>query len=61
MVKRRDIDYVMWGLERRTQVNLCQRIETCIDGTKTGVLDLLQEKHGRYLLTVHAVSGVKEA
>ncbi len=31
------------------------------DDTKTGVSHLFWEKHGRYLLTIHAVSGVQAA
>jgi hypothetical protein len=32
-----------------------------LDDTKTGVSQVSWEKHGRYLLTVHAVSGVQAA
>ena len=31
------------------------------DDTKTGVSPVSWEKHGRYLLTIHAVSGVQAA
>jgi hypothetical protein len=32
-----------------------------LDDTKTGVFEVSWEKHGRYLLTIHAVSGVQAA
>ena len=31
------------------------------DDTKTGASQVSWEKHGRYLLTIHAVSGVQAA
>jgi hypothetical protein len=60
-VKRRGFDHVMYGIERRMQMNLRLRIEMNQDGIQTGVVPLLRERHGRNLLTDHAMSGVQEA
>jgi hypothetical protein len=43
------------------QMNLRLRIEMNQDGIQTGVVPLLRERHGRNLLTDHAMSGVQEA
>ena len=37
MVKRRDIDHVRYGRERRAQANLCRRIETLQMISKPGL------------------------
>src|SRR5215471_18682785 len=37
MVKRRDIDHVRYGRERRAQANLCRRIETLQMTSKPGL------------------------
>jgi hypothetical protein len=58
MVKRRELDHVRYGRERRAQANLCGSIETDMDDIKTGVSQMLREKHGGNLPTGHAVSGV---
>ena len=59
MVKRRD-SLITSGKDGRGK---CKRTadeasKGSLDGTKTGVSPVPWEKHGRYLLTVHAVSGV---
>jgi hypothetical protein len=61
MVKRRD-SLITSSKDGRDE---CKRsadeASKGLDDTKTGVSQVSWEKHGRYLLTIHAVSGVQAA
>ena len=62
MVKRRDIDRVMWGSERRAKANLWvkHRNRTMV-ASKTGAYSLPREQQGGYLLIGPVVSGAEQA
>jgi hypothetical protein len=52
----------MCGSERRAKANLWVKAsKQNYDGTKTGAYARFRDKHGRYLLTGHAVSGAEQA
>ena len=62
MVKRRDSP-IMSSRNKRDECKLTsdEASKQNYDGTKTGAYARFRDKHGRYLLTGHAVSGVEEA
>jgi hypothetical protein len=60
-VKRRDNDYVKYGVERRAQANLWRSIERNLDDIKTRACRVFWEKCERNPLTVRTVSGVEGA
>jgi hypothetical protein len=58
VVKRRGVDHVMYGWERRTQVNPRSSIETYLDDVKTGVSEGCRDQSGGNLCTGQTASGV---
>jgi len=58
VVKRRGLDQVMYGWERRAQANLRWSIETDLDDVKTGVFEGFRDQSGGSLCTGQAASGV---
>ena len=61
MVKRRGIRSRHVGMRKTSANEPLMTHRKFIVGIKTGVATLAREKHGGYLLTGHAVSGVKAA
>ena len=61
-VKRRAIRArQVWIREMSESYPSDEASKLTLDDTKTGVFTLFWERHGRYLLTGHAVSGVEKA
>jgi Mg2+ and Co2+ transporter CorA len=61
MVKRRDSPITSSKDERDECKRTADEASKGLDDTKTGVSPVSWEKHERYLLTIHAVSGVQAA
>ena len=61
MVKRRDIRSRQVRVREMSANDPLTKHRKDLDDTKTGVSPVSWEKHGRYLLTIHAVSGVQAA
>jgi hypothetical protein len=62
MVKRRDVDRVMWGSERRAKANLWGKAsKQNYGGIKTEVYSLPREQQGGNLLIGPVVSGAEQA
>lgn len=61
MRKRLGRNPVRWGPGRRTRVNRRKRVETDLDGVKTGVVGGSWEEPGGNPLAVQAASGIEAA
>ena len=60
-VKRRDVRSRHVGIREMSANDPLRKRRKDLDDTKTRVSPVSWEKHGRYLLTIHAVSGVQAA